>query len=170
MNLDSEAFGRRMAVLVKDHLARALEPLNRRIAELEARPAPAAVVAGLIDQDGNLQLTLSDGTLRNAGRVVGADGTDGIPFDRFTVTLEDDERTLMVAGEIGTRRVEWPLPLSHVLDRGVWEEMRTYRKGDGVTEAGSFFIAQADAPPGRPGTAESGWRLAVKRGKDSGNG
>jgi len=54
------------------------------------------------------------------------------------------------------------------LDRGVYDSSASYAKGDGVTYAGSWWIAQVDKPtavPGNPATA-SEWRLAVKRGRD----
>jgi hypothetical protein len=44
-----------------------------------------------------------------------------------------------------------------------------YRKGDGVTWGGSFWIAQKDAPEGRPGLSDD-WRLAVKKGRDGRDG
>lgn len=54
-----------------------------------------------------------------------------------------------------------------VLDMGVWKEDRDepYAKGDGVTYAGAFWIAQVDGAQERPGTGPQ-WRLAVKRGRD----
>lgn len=52
-----------------------------------------------------------------------------------------------------------------VLDRGVFREVSAYERGDGVTFGGSFWIAQKDAPEGKPGTSAD-WRLAVKKGRD----
>ena len=40
-----------------------------------------------------------------------------------------------------------------------------YAKGDGVTFGGSLFIAQTDAPAGKPEETPD-WRLAVKRGRE----
>jgi hypothetical protein len=52
-----------------------------------------------------------------------------------------------------------------VLDRGVFREAHAYEHGDGVTFGGSYWIAQKDAPEGKPGTSPD-WRLAVKKGRD----
>ena len=52
-----------------------------------------------------------------------------------------------------------------VIDRGVYRDTEAYAKGDGVTWGGSYFIAQKQAPEGKPGESDS-WRLAVKRGRD----
>jgi collagen type III alpha len=54
-----------------------------------------------------------------------------------------------------------------VLDRGVWRE-GGFKKGDGVSFGGSFFIAQEDTAD-KPETSKA-WRLAVKRGRDGRDG
>jgi hypothetical protein len=51
-----------------------------------------------------------------------------------------------------------------VIDRGVWREGQEYKAGDGVTWAGSYWIAQKDTSA-KPDSGD-GFRLAVKRGRD----
>jgi len=53
-----------------------------------------------------------------------------------------------------------------VLDRGIWKEDTKYEKGDGVTCGGSYWVKQDDDKSGRPGDPDSGWRLAVRKGRD----
>lgn len=78
-----------------------------------------------------------------------------------TVSSKDGGRTLCFAlGGAVVREVKTAL----VLDVGVWKEGASYVAGDGVTSAGSFWIAQADTSA-RPGKSDE-WRLAVKRGND----
>lgn len=62
--------------------------------------------------------------------------------------------------------VEKTIELPNVIDRGVWKPDHDYKRFDGVTYAGSFWIAQKDAPEGVPGTSD-GFRLAVKKGRDA---
>ncbi len=52
-----------------------------------------------------------------------------------------------------------------LIDRGGYLAERSYDKGDGVGFGGSYFIAQKDAPQGRPGESED-WRLIAKKGRD----
>lgn len=78
-----------------------------------------------------------------------------------------DERTfaiksVMTSGAVVEKRVALPA----VLDRGVFRDGTKYAKGDAVTYGGSLWIGQADEPPGKPGDVGSGWRLAVKKGRD----
>lgn len=60
---------------------------------------------------------------------------------------------------------EFTVPM--VLDRGVFRDTEAYKKFDGVTYGGSFWISQKENPDGKPGDANSSWRLSVKRGRDA---
>lgn len=60
---------------------------------------------------------------------------------------------------------DFSLPM--LIDRGVYKEGQEYKKFDGVTFGGSFWISQKDNPQGKPGEANSDFRLAVKRGRNA---
>lgn len=147
----------------------------------------------MIDQDGVLVLTMTDGSTRSAGHVVGRDGhsvdmaeveaqiaervaaipapkdgTDGLGFDEMTEELADDGRTVVRRYHRGNQVKEFRHTFAVVLDRGIYREGSTYRAGDGVTWAGSWWIAQ-DETREKPDSGK-GWRLAVKRGRDGKNG
>jgi hypothetical protein len=139
------------------------------------------IASAVIDLEGNLSLTLTDGTQKALGRVVGApgrdglpgigrtgldgkDGTDGLGFDDIHVDYDGD-RTFTIKFRRGDReKCFGPFSLPTVLDRGVYEAGKSYEKGDGVSFAGSFFIAQK-ATNAKPETSRD-WRLAIKRGRD----
>lgn len=140
----------------------------------------------LIDRDGNLVVTLDDGDLWRVGHVVGKDadmpaimkaietqvkeavaaipkpqdGKDGVGFD--DMRMEEREDGCFLVFERGETVKEFRVPV--VIDRGVYSAGRLYRRGDGVTWAGSFWIAQEDTTE-KPDTGK-GWRLAVKKGRD----
>lgn len=95
----------------------------------------------------------------------GIDGRDGFSLDDFDVRSDDDGRTLVFSfTREGQEPIVRTIKTALVLERGVWRE-GPYEKGDGVTWGGSFFIAQR-ATQAKPDTPDSGWRLAVKRGRD----
>jgi hypothetical protein len=90
----------------------------------------------------------------------------------FVAELNDvDERNheLVLALSDGTRQT-LPIHTPALVDRGVFREGGEYVKGDAVSHGGSLWIAQEDAPSGIPGTAGSGFRLAVKHGKNGSDG
>lgn len=94
----------------------------------------------------------------------GKDGRDGFSLDDLQIESRD-ERTIVlrfVRGEVVREHVHH---LSHPLDRGVFRDGTEYLRGDGVTFGGSWWIAQKDAPQGKPGVSPD-WRLAVKKGRD----
>ena len=148
-------------------------------------PDSVRVVAGYVDRAGDLYFTNSDGSTFKAGHVAGddadpakiaeaikaevakipppKDGKDGFALTDFEVVLEG--RTLTFAfkdagGNVKTESVTatWPIY------KGVWIE-GSYLAGDSVTHEGSTWIAHVDTAT-RPGTPDSNWQLAVKRGRD----
>jgi integrin beta 3 len=64
---------------------------------------------------------------------------------------------------------EFTFHVPTVIDRGVYRADESYQRGDGVTWAGSFWIAQKDTSA-KPDAPDGGWRLAVKRGRDGKDG
>ncbi len=131
------------------------------------------MAGALIDRDGQLVVTLTDGSARALGMVLGRDGEKGADGqngrDGFSLTDfdtgYDGERTLTLKFAQGAFEYEHQLHLPIVIDRGVWQEGRDYEGGDGVTWGGSWWIAQR-ATGAKPDSADSGWRLAVKKGRD----
>ncbi len=95
----------------------------------------------------------------------GAPGRDGLSIEDFDATLGADGRTLTLRFSRGEVAKEFAFRLAIPIDCGVYREDASYAKGDGVTFGGSWFIAQKDAPVGKPGDSDD-WRLSVKRGRD----
>jgi hypothetical protein len=94
----------------------------------------------------------------------GKDGRDGLGVEDFDATI--DGRTVTLRITRGDFVKERTLRIPALLDRGVFKEASAYEQGDGVTWGGSFWIAQKDAPEGKPGSGPD-WRLAVKAGRDA---
>lgn len=128
----------------------------------------------LIDRNGELVATMDDGEMKTLGPVIGKDGSpgehgkdgrDGIALDSFEAIVLDDDRTIelkFVSGEIErVASFKWPQPL----DCGVYKAGEQYERGDMVTWGGSLWLAQR-ATDAKPDTADSGWRLACKKGRD----
>ena len=76
-----------------------------------------------------------------------------------------DDRNIKIALVRGDDEAAFTLKFPVVVDRGVWSDRGLYERGDGVSHAGSWWVAKADNP-GKPGCGD-GWRLAVKRGADA---
>jgi integrin beta 3 len=84
-------------------------------------------------------------------------------LSKIEVSSADHGRTLQVSLAIGEIVVRHEIETGIILDRGIWCEGK-FKRGDGVTWGGSFWIAQKDTET-KPETSDSDWRLAVKRGR-----
>lgn len=123
-------------------------------------------------KDGTLLFTMSDGSVKEVGRVVGEngkdgadgrDGVDGLGFDDLSADY-DGERTITLKMQRGEQVKDFTFTMPVVIDRGVYKEGEGYKTGDGVTWAGHFWIARKDTQE-KPDFGDD-WRLSVKRGRD----
>lgn len=168
--------------LVADQVAKA-------VAALPVAKDGVGLAGALIDRDGRLVLTLTDGSTKELGVVVGRDvdqttvdarikdlvdaipkaqdGADGLGFDDMSAVY-DGERGILLRFVRGEQIKEFAFTMPVVIDRGVWVEGKSYAAGDAVTWAGSVWIAQKDTD-GKPDGGD-GWRLSVKRGRDGKDG
>ena len=162
-----------------------LAELRERIGEIQAGapgpsgpagPAGPAGAAGDPGRDGRDGLPGVPGPQGTPGAkgldgkdgAVGLDGKDGRDgtLEQLKV-VQVDERTWQLAFTNGDPIEGGRIALEGlVLDRKVWLPATAYVKGDGVTWASSFWIAQRESVNEKPGDGSTAWRLAVKRGGD----
>ena len=202
MQLDAKALADATAEIVRSHVMQATAPLLKRLEALEAiqplrgekgdrgeqgEPGRDGVGVrdGFVQREGILVLTLSDGTTRDFGVVVGKDGKDGLDgqpgrdgepgkdgqdgfsLDDYDEWFEDGGRTLVRRFDLGENYKEFRHQTQLPLDRGVFKSDRDepYQAGDVVTWGGSAWIAQTETKT-KPDASDSGWRLMTKRGRD----
>jgi hypothetical protein len=135
------------------------------------------LAGALIDRDGQLVVTLTDGTTRELGPVVGKDGApgekgrDGFDLRDFDTEIRDGGRTLLFKFEQDGHSETHELALNVMLYRGVYKEDRAggYEPGDTVTFGGSLWHCN-EPTAAKPGENEKAWSLAAKRGRDGNNG
>jgi hypothetical protein len=154
---DMEAIGK----MIADGIAKAVSELPP-----PEKGADGIGLAGaMIDRDGNLVVTTSDGKAHNLGLVVGKDGKPGETFTLDDFDIEQtDERTLefkFLRGDtMHTFELEFPVPIF----RGAWKE-GTWRKGDMAVWGGSLWAATKDTSA-KPDSPDSGWMIAARKGRD----
>jgi hypothetical protein len=164
---------------------------------VSALPVPkdgVGMAGALIDRDGGLVVTLSDGTTRELGPVVGKDGApgnpgsdgqdgkdgigrdgrdgkdgrDGFGFEDLDV-VHDGARGFIFRFARGSEVKEFPFTVPVLIYRGVFREGDEYQTGDTVTWAGSLWHCDEDTK-GKPGDGQKAWTLAAKRGRDGKDG
>jgi hypothetical protein len=131
----------------------------------------AGIADLIIDRTGSLIATFTDGRMKALGTVVGKDGepgergADGFSLDDFDVEAGEDGRTVNMVFQKGERRQVYELVFPVMIYRDVFKEGEEYSAGDAVTWGGSVWVAQRGTSA-KPDGPDSGWKLAVKRGRD----
>lgn len=130
----------------------------------------AGIADLLIDRDGNLVATMTDGRMKNLGAVVGRDGETGRDgVDLTEIALEfDGDRTVIVRGKSGSVTKRLAVPLW----RGYWSAGVTAEKGDIYTHNGTAYIAVIDGPKVEPGVGkyDHEWKVFTRKGRDGRDG
>lgn len=142
------------------------------------------VAGALLDNAGNLVLTLSNGTLHPLGVVVGAkgdpgqdgrdgkDGADGFGFDDLQVD-HDGEQTVSFVFRQGERVKSFPVTFPVPIHQGVWSATKGYVRGQCVSWGGSTWMATRETAGLKPGDGspeKTGWLLVTKAGRDGKSG
>lgn len=130
----------------------------------------AGIADLLIDRDGNLVATFTDGRMKSLGVVVGKDGApgrDGADFSDVSIDY-DGERTLTIKGRGGEIVKRVPVPLW----RGYWSPGVVAEKGDIMTHNGTAYIAVVDNPKCEPGVGkyDHEWKVFARKGRDGKDG
>ena len=114
--------------------------------------------------------THNGGLWRSYEKTHGLRGWECIVDGVADMQVEQHERSVITTVKMASgREIVHNARFAGVLERGIFKAGEQYEKGDGVTWAGSYWIAKKDAPEDKPGEG-NGWRLAVKRGRDGKDG
>lgn len=127
-----------------------------------------SMVDFLINREGELIGTYSDGEHKNFGRVIGQDGKDGLSLESFEMEYDDEAKELVFKAGVGQRTKEARFPARLMEAQGYWREGNKAQAGDGWTHEGSFWIAKRNTSTA-PSTKSDDWMLAVRRGRDGEN-
>jgi len=143
----------------------------------------------VIDRSGHLIITKTDGSMYDAGVVIGRDGKDGAPgapgkdgaegapgrdgfgFDDMEQTEEPLRFGFAFRRGKEIREFWYTKPTLADFDHEVWKEGNAYPRGAVVTLGGSLWICKVDMTKVRPDLASGkDWRQAVKCGRNGKDG
>lgn len=188
---DPEKFGEAMGAAIREATA----PLLERIKALEARepiagppgepgkegaPGKDAVaekgadgigMAGaLIDREGSLLITMTNGEVKNLGPVVGKDGVskdgkDGVSFESFDMEYLPESHEISIKASVQGRAKEVRYSAGGIRPAGYWREGTKAKTGEAWVHDGSLWIAVKDCQS-KPATNDEGWIIAARKGRD----
>lgn len=127
----------------------------------------------LIDREGALVLTMTDGRAKTLGVVVGRDGADGkngrdgIDFDKC-VGHFDAERGYVLTFSAGETSAEHVLP--YMRHGGFWSEGKGAKAGESWTHDGALWIAKRETGAKPCLENREDWILAARKGRDGKDG
>jgi len=139
------------------------------------RGADGAGVADLlIDRDGVLVATFTDGRMKTLGEVVGKDGRDGaagrdgedgLSLESFEMEYLPDSHEVRLKATAAGRVQEVVYPAGGIHARGYWRDGTKAQAGDAWTHDGCLWVARS-ATSEKPSAQSDSWFLAARRGRD----
>lgn len=142
-----------------------------RIAKEIPVPKDGLGMAGaMIDRDGALQITFTNGEVKNLGRVEGKDGRDGkngqdgVSFESFDIEYLPETHEVCVKAGAAGRVKEVRYPAGGIRPAGYWREGTKAVAGEAWVHDGSLWIA-VKSTPAKPTTGDD-WIIAARKGRD----
>lgn len=129
----------------------------------------AGLADALIDREGALVITMTDGRAKSLGVVVGRDGDpgkdgdDGLDFDDVSGQM-DPERGYVLRMSKGDRAKELVLPYMHHI--GFWREGMSAKAGELTTHNGNLWWARRETKAAPSLEAVEDWTMAARKGRD----
>ena len=134
----------------------------------DSGPGGVGLAGAMIDRDGGLVVTLSNGEVKSLGQVVGKDGkdgVDGIGLDSFEMEYLPEEHEISVKASCHGRTKELRYPAGGIRPAGYWREGTKAKSGEAWVQDGSLWIAIKDTGT-KPATNDEGWIIAARKGRD----
>lgn len=141
------------------------EQVKKAVSEIPAPKDGVGLAGAMIDRDGALQVTMTNGELKNLGKVVGENGKDGISLDSFDLEYIEESHEVAVKAACGGRIKEIRYPAGGIRYGGYWRGEGKAKANEAWTLDGSLWIAKRDTSV-KPAWDSPDWMLAARKGKD----
>jgi hypothetical protein len=141
------------------------EEVQKAVGTIPVPKDGAGLAGAMIDRDGALLVTLTNGEVKSLGRVVGKDGQDGISLDSFDLDYLEETHEVRVKAACGGRTKEMRYPAGGLRPAGYWREGTKAKACETWVHDGSLWIAIKDTSA-RPETSADGWIIAARKGRD----
>lgn len=129
------------------------------------------LAGAMIDRDGSLLITMTNGEVKSLGKVVGKDGQDGndgkdgLSLDSFDLEYLPESHEIALKAVCQGRTKELRYPAGGIRAKGYWREGTKAVAGDAWVNDGSLWIAVKDCQS-KPGLNDEGWIIAARKGRD----
>ena len=120
------------------------------------------MAGAMIDRDGNLIITMTNGETKELGRVV---GKDGLSLESFEMTYDAENHEVVLKAFAAGRTQEVRYPAGGIRGKGYWRDGNKAKAGEAWTSEGSLWIARKDTST-KPSISNDAWFLAARAGRN----
>lgn len=123
------------------------------------------LAGAIIDRDGGLVVTLTNGEAKSLGKVVGTDGKDGVGITDLVRSY--DEQTHEIVERWGEKELRYPA--GGIRPGGYWREGTKAVAAQVWNHAGVAWIAKRDTTA-KPMRESADWEIFANKGRDGKDG
>lgn len=126
------------------------------------------LAGAMIDRDGALLVTLTNGEVKSLGKVVGKDGSDGkdgLSLEDFQLEYLPESHEINVKAVCNGRTKELRYPAGGIRPAGYWREGTKAVAGEAWVHGGSLWICMKGTDA-KPATNADAWIIAARAGRD----
>lgn len=126
------------------------------------------LAGAMIDREGSLLITMTNGEVKNLGPVVGRNGTDGkdgLSLDGFDLEYLPESHEINVKAVCNGRTKELRYPAGGIRPAGYWREGTKAVAGEAWVNGGSLWICMKGTEA-KPATNSDAWIIAARAGRD----
>jgi hypothetical protein len=127
-------------------------------------PAVRGIQEAIIDREGQLVLTMTDGTIQKLGRVI---GQDGLSVESRELEYVPETHEIVERWTANGKTREFRYPAGGIRDGGYWRQGVEARKHEVMTHAGSTWLALRDTKAKPCHENPEDWRLFARKGRDA---
>lgn len=138
------------------------DQVKRAVDSIPAAKDGVGVAGAMIDRDDCLLLTLTNGEVKNLGRVV---GSDGLSMESFELDYLPDSHEVSLKASCAGRVKELRYPAGGIRPAGYWRDGKVAKSGEAWVHDGSTWIATKDTSE-KPDTKSDAWIIAARKGRD----
>jgi hypothetical protein len=153
------------SVTVDDVAPMLRKEVEKAVAALPAPKDGLGLAGAMIDRDGALQITMTNGEVKALGKVVGEDGHDGLSLDAFELEYLPESHEIQLKATAAGRTKELRYPAGGIRPAGYWREGTKAEAGEAWVHDGSLWIARKSTPT-KPATGSEDWIIAARKGRD----
>lgn len=136
--------------------------IERAVKQIPTPKDGIGMAGSMIDRDGNLIITMTNGETKNLGPVV---GKDGVSLESFEMEYLPDTHEVRLTAQAGDVKKSITYPAGGIHGKGYWRDGLEAKAGEAWVQGGSLWIAKRNTTDA-PSHSSENWFMAARKGRD----